>query len=74
MPSFLNNTFASFFNRILQFGHAGNNGTPTSTTNIQSGDGVATSVYLSDDVLSVQPQNDDNSLVFSVKDKDNNNK
>ena len=59
MPSFLNNTFASFYNRILQFGHAGNNGTPTSTTAIQSGDGVATSVSLSDDVLSVQPQNDD---------------
>jgi hypothetical protein len=59
MPSFLNNTFASFFNRILQFGHSGNNGTPTSTTAIQSGDGVATSVSLSDDVLQVQPQNDD---------------
>jgi len=66
MPSFLNNTFASFFNRILQFGHAGNNGTPTSTTSIQSGDGVATSVSLSDDVLQVQPQNDDTTQTLVV--------
>jgi len=64
MPSFLNNTFASFFNRILQFGHAGNNGTPTSTTAIQSGDGVATSVSLSDDVLQVQPQNDNGNTML----------
>ena len=59
MATFLNTTFASFFKRILQFGHAGNNGTPTATTNIQAGDGVATSLSLSDDVLSVQPVNDD---------------
>ena len=72
MPSFLNNTFASFFNRILQFGHAGNNGTPTSTTAIQSGDGVATSVSLSDDVLSVQPVNDDGNT-FLVKNNAGNN-
>ena len=69
MPSFLNNTFASFFNRILQFGHAGNNGTPTSTTAIQSGDGVATSVSLSDDVLQVQPQNDDTTGALRVNNK-----
>ena len=73
MPSFLNNTFASFFNRILQFGHAGNNGTPTSTTNIQSGDGVATSVSLSDDVLSVQPVNDDTTGTMLVKNNAGNN-
>jgi len=72
MPTFTGKTFASFFNRILQFGHAGNNGTPTSTTAIQSGDGVATSVSLSDDVLSVQPQNDDGNT-FLVKSNAGNN-
>jgi len=51
MPTFLNTTFASFFKRILQFGHSGNTGTPTSTTNIQAGDGVATSISLPEDVL-----------------------
>ena len=59
MPTFQGNPFSGFFKRILQFGHSGNNGTPTSTTSIQAGDGVATSVSLSDDVLQVQPQNDD---------------
>ena len=59
MGTFQGNPFSGFFKRILQFGHSGNNGTPTSTTSIQAGDGVATSISLSDDVLSVQPQNDD---------------
>ena len=64
MPTFTGNPFSGFFKRILQFGHAGNNGTPTSTTNIQSGDGVATSISLSDDVLSVQPVNDDGNTMI----------
>ena len=72
MPTFSQTTFSSFFKRILQFGHSGNNGTPTSTTNIQSGDGVATSVSLSDDVLQVQPQNDDGNT-FLVKNNAGNN-
>ena len=67
MPSFLSNTFSSFFNRILQFGHSGNTGTPTSTTNIQAGDGVNTAISLSDDVLSVQPVNDNTTGTMLVK-------
>ena len=73
MPTFSQTTFSSFWKRILQFGHSGNNGTPTSTTNIQSGDGVATSVSLSDDVLSVQPQNDDTTGTMLVKNNAGNN-
>ena len=73
MPTFSQTTFASFFKRILQFGHAGNNGTPTSATSIQSGDGVATSVSLSDDVLSVQPVNDDTTGTMLVKNNAGNN-
>ena len=73
MPSFLNNTFSSFFNRILQFGHSGNTGTPTSTTSIQAGDGVDTALSLSDDVLQVQPQNDDTTGAMLVKNKAGNN-
>ena len=67
MPSFSDNTFASYFKRILQFGHSGNTGTPTALTNIQSGDGVASSMSASDDVLSVQPQNDDTTGTMLVK-------
>ena len=72
MPTFQNTTFSSFFKRILQFGHSGNNGTPTGTTSIQAGDGVATSISLSDDVLQVQPQNDDGNS-FLVKNSGGNN-
>ena len=73
MPTFSQTTFSSFWKRILQFGHSGNNGTPTGTTNIQSGDGVATSVSLSDDVLAVQPQNDDTTGTMLVKNNAGNN-
>jgi len=69
MPTFQGTTFASFFKRILQFGHNGNTGTPTALTSIEAGDGVATSLSLSDDVLQVQPQNDDTTGTFLVKDK-----
>tara|TARA_Y100000310_G_scaffold312667_1_gene360211 strand:+ start:164 stop:979 length:816 start_codon:yes stop_codon:yes gene_type:complete len=73
MPTFSNTTFSTFWKRILQFGHSGNNGTPTSTTNIQAGDGVATSLSLSDDVLSVQPVNDDTTATMLVKQSGGNN-
>ena len=67
MPTFLEQTFSSYFKRILQFGHSGNTGTPTSTTRIEAGDGVSTSISLSDDVLSVQPVNDDSVGSLLVK-------
>ena len=73
MPTFQGNPFSGFFKRILQFGHSGNNGTPTSTTSIESGDGVATSLSLSDDVLQVQPQNDDSVGTFLCKSNAGNN-
>ena len=67
MPTFLGQTLSSYFKRILQFGHSGNSGTPTGTTNIQAGDGVATSLSLSDDVLSVQPVTDNTTGTMLVK-------
>ena len=66
MPSFSQKTFSSFFNRILQIGNSGNTGTSSSTTIIESGDGTATSISLSDDVLSVQPVNDNTVRTFAV--------
>ena len=67
MPSFLSNPFSSFFNRILQFGHRGNTGTPIALSNIQAGDGVATAISLSDDVLQVQPINDSTTGTLTCK-------
>ena len=69
MPSFLTNTFASFFNRIIQLNQSGNTGVDSTTRNLQTGDGVNTSVSLSDDVLSVQPVNDDTTGAMLVKNK-----
>ena len=67
MPSLSNTAFANYFKRFLQFGHSGNNGTPTATTNIEAGDGVATSLSLSDDVLQVKPVNDNTTGTMLVK-------
>ena len=66
MPTFSQTTFSSFWKRILQFGHAGNNGTPTSVSTIQDGAGVDTAIALSDDQFFIRPKNDDNQNVLTV--------
>ena len=58
MPSFSLKAFNTYFKRLLQFNQSGNVGCDGVTRNIQSGDGTNTSLSLSDDVLKVQPQND----------------
>jgi len=73
MPSFLNNTFASFFKRIFQVSQTSNTGVDATTRNVQTGDGVNTSISISDDVLSVQPQNDDTTGTMLVKNNAGNN-
>ena len=69
MAGFLGQPFSGYFKRILQFGHSGNNGTPTALTNIQAGDGVETAIGLSDDALAVRPKNDDTTAAFLVQNK-----
>ena len=73
MPTLLGQAYNTYFKRFLQFGHSGNNGNPTSTTSIQAGDGVNTSVSLSDDVFHVQPQNDDSNQAMLVKNQSGSN-
>ena len=68
MPSFLTKTFSSYFNRIFQIDQSGNSGVDSTIRAVQTGDGANTSISLSDDVLQVQPQNDDG-RVFVVSDK-----
>ena len=58
MPTFQNTTFSSFFKRIFQVSQTSNTGVDATTRNVQTGDGVNTSISISDDVLQVQPQND----------------
>ena len=66
MPTFQGNSFSNFFKRILQINQSSNTGVDSSTRNLQTGDGVNTAVSLSDDVLKVQPQNDDTTGTFVV--------
>ena len=73
MPTFQGSAFANFYKRILQIGNSDNSGTPTSTTAIQPGDGVATSMSVSDDVLKVQPQTDNTTGAFLVNSQAGNN-
>jgi len=67
MPTFRNTAFANFFNRILQIDQSGNNEIDSTTRSVQSGGGTNTSISLSDDVLQVQPQTDDTTGAFLVK-------
>ena len=73
MPSFQGNTFKNFFKRILQINQSSNTGVDTTARSIQTGDGLTTSVSLSDDVLRVQPQNDNTTGTFLVKNTGGNN-
>ena len=67
MPTFQGNPFSNFYKRILQINQSSNTGVDATTRTIESGDGVSTSLSLSDDVLQVQPQNDDTTGAFLVK-------
>ena len=67
MPSFTGNPFASFYNRILQINRSGNSNVDATTRTVQSGGGVDSAISLSDDVLQVQPQTDDTTGAFLVK-------
>ena len=73
MPSFSNNTFASYFKRIFQISQTTNTGVDAIARNIQTGDGSATSASISDDVFAVQPVNDDTTNTFYVKKQNGNN-
>ena len=67
MPTFTGKTFASFYKNILGISQASNTGVDATTRAVQDGAGQTTSVSLSDDVLSVQPVNDDTTGAMLVK-------
>ena len=69
MPSFTGKTFASFYKNILGINQSSNTGVDTTARHIQDGAGNNTSIQLSDDNLSVQPQNDDTTGTMLVKNK-----
>ena len=69
MPTFQNTTFSSFFKRIFQVSQTSNTGVDSSTRSVETGDGVKTSISISDDVFQVQPQNDNTTGTMLVKNK-----
>ena len=73
MPTFTGKTFASFYKNILGLNQAGNTGCDATTRVIHDGAGQSTALSLSDDVLSVQPVNDDTTATLIIKNNAGNN-
>ena len=69
MPSFTGKTFSNFYKNILGIDQAGNTGVDATTRTVQDGAGQDSAISLSDDVLRVQPQNDDTTGAMLVKNK-----
>ena len=64
-------TKAGSYKDILQMNNS-NSGVDTTTRNVVDGEGTASAIHISDDVLVVTPQNDDTTGTFRVRDKDSN--
>ena len=67
MPSFTGKAFANFYKNILGINQTGNTGVDTSTRTVQDGAGNNSSLSLSDDVLQVQPVNDNTTGTLIAK-------
>ena len=67
MPSKTGNTYASYYQRDLQINQTSNTGVDATTRTVQSGDGADSALSLSDDVLQVQPNTDNTTGTFLVK-------
>ena len=68
MPTFTGKTFASFYKNLLGINQTSNTGVNATTRRVQDGAGNNSAISLSDDVLSVQPVNDD-TISLLVKSK-----
>ena len=66
MPTFTGKTFSSFYKNILGLDQSSNVGVSTFVNYVQDGAGVNTAIRLSDDQLSVLPQNDNVVNTFTV--------
>ena len=64
-------TKASTYKDILQMNNS-NSGVDATTRNVVDGEGTASALNVSDDVLTVTPQTDDTTAVFKVTDNDSN--
>ena len=69
MPTFESNPLSTWWKRLLQVNQSSNTGVDATTRSIQTGDGATSSMSFSDDVLKVQPQNDNTTGAFIVANK-----
>jgi hypothetical protein len=67
MPTFLGKPFSSYFKNLLGINQSSNTGVDSTTRVVHDGAGNSTSISLSDDVLKVQPVNDDTPGALLVK-------
>ena len=73
MPTFTGKKFSNFYKNLFGINQTSNTGVDATTRNLQDGAGNSSSISLSDDVLSVQPVNDDTTGTMLVKNKAGNN-
>ncbi len=72
MPSFTGKAFAIFYKNLLGINQSSNTGVDTTTRKIQDGAGNDTSIALADDVLEVQPVNDNTTATLRVNNSNGN--
>ena len=66
MPSFTGKTFSNFYKNLLGINQTTNTGVDTTTREVQDGAGNNTAISLSDDNLTVKPQNNNTTTTFTV--------
>ena len=67
MPTVTGKTFASFYRNLLSIGQTANTGVTSALKPVEDGRGAKTAIGISDDVLVVQPQNDDTDAALGVR-------
>ena len=72
MPTFTGKAFANFYKNLLGISQTGNTGVDVTTRNVQDGAGNNTSISLSDDQLTVKPQNDNTTATLRVNNAEGN--
>ena len=73
MPTFTGKTFANFYKNILGINQTSNTGVDATTRTVHDGAGNSSALSLSDDVVSIQPVNDDTTGAMLVKNNAGNN-
>ena len=66
MPTFSNNPISTWFKRLFQIKQSSNTGVDGTVRNMETGDGAATSMWVSDDKFQVRPDDSDSTQAFMV--------